>query len=59
MRVLVYAGATEKAAYEEPYDSMTYFNRQSRLVSQNVARQASQEHLASEALQGPADAWRG
>lgn len=56
LRVPVYAGATEKAAYEEPYDSITYyFNRQSRLVSQNVARQASQEPLASEDLQGQAD----
>jgi alkanesulfonate monooxygenase SsuD/methylene tetrahydromethanopterin reductase-like flavin-dependent oxidoreductase (luciferase family) len=56
LRVPVYAGATQKAAYEEPYDSITYyFNRQSRLVTQNVAQRASQEHLASEDLQSQAD----
>jgi alkanesulfonate monooxygenase SsuD/methylene tetrahydromethanopterin reductase-like flavin-dependent oxidoreductase (luciferase family) len=56
LRVPVYAGATEKAAYEEPYDSITYyFNRQSQLVSQNVASRSGQEHLASEDLQGQAD----
>ena len=56
LRVPVYAGATEQAAYEEPYDSITYyFNRQSQLVSQNVASLANQVHLSSEDLQSQAD----
>ena len=56
LRVPVYAGATEQAAYEEPYDSITYyFNRQSQLVSQNVASLANQAHLSSEDLQSQAD----
>ena len=56
LRVPVYAGATEKVAYEEPYDSITYyFNRQSQLVSLNVASLANQAHLSSEDLQSQAD----
>ena len=37
LRVPVYAGATEQAAYEEPYDSITYyFNRQSQLRESGI-----------------------
>lgn len=56
LRVPVYAGATEQAAREEPYDSITYyFNRQSQLISQNTTSRISQESLASEDLQSQAD----
>ncbi len=60
LRVPVYAGATEKAAYEEPYESITYyFNRQSKMVSQNAASRAGSEKHAGEDLQGQADRLAG
>ena len=39
LRVPLYAGATQTAAFEEPCDSINYyFKRQSNLVAQNTAR---------------------
>jgi alkanesulfonate monooxygenase SsuD/methylene tetrahydromethanopterin reductase-like flavin-dependent oxidoreductase (luciferase family) len=44
LRVPLYAGASEKAAVEEPYESITYyFTRQSRLVAQDAAQRAVRE----------------
>ena len=49
LRVPVYAGATEKAAFEEPRESITYyFTRQSNLVTQNTTRRETSTIDASE-----------
>lgn len=58
LRVPLYAGATEKAASEEPYESITYyFTRQSRLVAQDAARRTITE--GHEDQQGIADRLAG
>jgi alkanesulfonate monooxygenase SsuD/methylene tetrahydromethanopterin reductase-like flavin-dependent oxidoreductase (luciferase family) len=58
LRVPLYAGATEKAAMEEPYDSITYyFTRQSRLVAQDATQRAATDR--HEDRQGIADRLAG